>query len=294
VGFGNPNLKPEETTAYELGFTHTPTDRSRIQATAYYKDVKNLVEITNIPSSPNSFSSYRNRDFATIKGFDLAYTLRRVGFVAMGANYSLSWAQGTGSVSQSQRDIAWTASETPKISTPLAFDQRHKLSANLDFRYNAGQGPTVGGSRIFENTGLNILVNAASGTPYTPTNVYNEVTLAAVATQPIGPLNSRYGPWTFQVDAKLNKTFALGRQSLDVYMWVLNIFDRDNVNLVYTGSGSAKTTNFLDTAEGQAFLATNADTYGEDVARERYRLAEQDPTLHGIPRMVRFGARLSF
>jgi outer membrane receptor protein involved in Fe transport len=294
VGFGNPNLKPEQTTAYELGFTHTPTENSRIQATAYYKDVKDLVEITNIPSSPNSFSSYRNRDFATIKGLDLAYTLRRVGFVSMGASYSLSWAMGTGSVSQTQRNIAWTASETPKISTPLAFDQRHKVSANLDFRYQKGQGPLLGSTRILENAGLNILVNAASGTPYTPTNVYNEVTLAAVATQPIGPLNSRYGPWTVQVDAKLNKTIALGRQSLDVFMWVLNIFDRDNVNTVYTGSGSAATTNFLDTADGQAFLETNAETYGEEVARERYRLAEQNPNLHGIPRLVRFGARLSF
>ena len=35
-------------------------------------------------------------DFATIKGIDLAYTLRRVNHVAMNANYSLSWARGTG------------------------------------------------------------------------------------------------------------------------------------------------------------------------------------------------------
>jgi hypothetical protein len=115
-----------------------------------------------------------------------------------------------------------------------------------------------------------------------------------VATQPTGPLNSRYGPWTFQIDAKLSKSFPLGRQSFDVYVWVLNVFDRDNVNSVYTGSGSAATTNFLNTAEGQAFLETNAATYGEDVALERYRLAEQDPNLHGNPRLVRLGARLSF
>ncbi|HEU4725909.1 MAG TPA: TonB-dependent receptor [Candidatus Eisenbacteria bacterium] len=294
VGFGNPNLKPEQTTAYELGLTHTPTDRSRIQATAYYKDVKDLVEITNIPSSPNSFSTYRNRDFATVKGLDLAYTLRRVGLVSMTASYSLSWAMGTGSVSQSQRNIAWTASEPPKISTPLAFDQRHKFSMNFDFRYDKGQGPTWGATKFLENAGLNILVNAASGTPYTPTTVYNEVTLAAVATQPIGPLNSRYGPWTFEVDAKLNKTVTIARQNLDLYVWVLNLFNRDNVNTVYTGSGSAVTTNFLQTADGQAFLDTNAGTYGAEVAAERFRLAEQNPNLYGIPRMVRFGARWSF
>ena len=294
VGFGNPNLKPEQTTAYELGLTHTPTDRSRIQLSAYYKDVKDLVEITNIPSAPNSFSSYRNRDFATIKGLDLAYTLRRTGLVSMTASYSLSWASGTGSVSQTQRNIAWTASEVPKISTPLAFDQRHKFSWNFDFRYDKGQGPLWGATHFLENAGLNVLVNAASGTPYTPTKVYNEVTLAATAVEPLGPLNSRYGPWTVQVDAKLNKTVGFGRQNVDFYLWVLNVFDRDNTNNVYTSTGSAETTNFLNTSAGEAFLATNAATYGEDVARERYRLAELDPSLHGFPRMVRFGAKLSF
>jgi len=287
VGFGNPNLKPERTTAYEIGIAHTPTDRSRVEASAYYKDVKDLVEITNIPSQPNAFSSYRNRDFATIKGFDLAYTLRRVGHVTMNASYSLSWAMGTGSVSQTQRNIAWTADEVPKMASPLAFDQRHKFSWNFDYRLAKGEGPALSGNRIFENTGIDVLLNAGSGFPYTPTRIYNEVTLANVAAQPIGPINSRYGPWTIQTDVKANKGFTLGAQTLDVYVWVLNLFNRDNVRTVYTGTGSAETTNFLNTEEGQA-------TYSTPEAQRRYFLAERSPTLHDSGRLVRFGAKLSF
>jgi outer membrane receptor protein involved in Fe transport len=294
VGFGNPNLLPEETTAYELGFQHTPSDRSRIQAVAYYKDVKNLVEITNIPSTPNSFSSYRNRDFATIKGVDVSYVMRRTSNIAVNANYSLSWANGTGSVSQSQRNIAWTADETPKQSSPLAYDQRHKFSFNFDYRYGSGEGPLWGGTRFLEDAGINLLFNAASGTPYTPTKIYNEITLAAVAEEPTGPLNSRYGPWTWTVDAKLSKGLTVVGQNVDLYLWVLNIFDRENVNSVYSSSGSARTTNFLETPDGEAFLERNAATYGEDDALTRYRLGEMDPTQFGIPRMVRFGAKLSF
>jgi outer membrane receptor protein involved in Fe transport len=294
VGFGNPNLLPEETTAYELGLQHTPSDRSRIQATAYYKDVKNLVEITNIPSTPNSFSSYRNRDFATIKGLDMSYTMRRTGNIAVNANYSLSWANGTGSVSQSQRNIAWTADETPKQTSPLAYDQRHKFSFNFDYRYGKGEGPLWGGTRFLEDAGINILFNAASGTPYTPARTFNEITLAAVASEPTGPLNSRYGPWSWTVDAKVSKSLTVARQNLDLYLWVLNIFDRENVIDVYSSSGSSRTTNFLNTPQGEAYLATNADTYGEEEAANRYRLGELDPNLFGIPRMVRFGAKLSF
>lgn len=294
VGFGNPNLLPEETTAYELGFQHTPGDRSKIDAVAYYKDVKNLVEITNIPSSPNSFSSYRNRDFATIKGIDLGYTMRRTSNIAVNASYSLSWANGTGSVSQTQRNIAWTADETPKQTSPLAYDQRHKFSFNFDYRYGTGEGPLWGGTRFLENAGINLLFNAASGTPYTPTRVYNEITLAAVSAEPTGALNSRYGPWTWSVDAKMSKSLTVARQNVDLYLWVLNIFDRENIIDVYTSSGSARTTNFLETPEGEAFIDRNAATYGEDRAIERYRLGELDPTQYGIPRMVRFGAKLNF
>jgi len=295
VGFGNPNLRPEETQAYEIGIQYTPNDRSRIEAIAYYKDVKDLVEITNVPSTPNAFSSYRNTDFATIEGIDLAYIMRRSGYVAMTANYSLSWAQGTGSVSNTQRNIAWTASETPKQTSPLAYDQRHKFSFDLDYRYGTAQGPAWGKTHYLENMGLNVLLNAGSGTPFTPTTVYNEVTLAAVAIQPAGEVNSRYGPWTFQVDAKLDKTIPLKGQTLNLYVWALNIFNKENVTTVYTSSGSASSTNWLNTSEGQAWVETNSAAYGgPEGAAQRYQLAELNPALYGTPRQIRFGAKLSF
>jgi hypothetical protein len=63
---------------------------------------------------------------------------------------------------------------------------------------------------------------------------------------------------------------------------------------VYTSSGSALTTNWLETQDGQAFIEQNATRYGTDGAVERYQLAEQTPLFHGVPRMLRFGAKLSF
>jgi hypothetical protein len=138
-------------------------------------------------------------------------------------------------------------------------------------------------------------MNAGSGTPFTPTTVYNAVTLAAVAVQPDGPINSRYGPWTFQLDLKLNKTIDVKGQSLDLYLWTVNIFDKQNVTTVYTTSGGAQSTNWLNTQEGQAWVANNADAYGgAEGAAQQYHLAELDPANYGVPRQVRFGAKLSF
>ncbi|HET7224882.1 MAG TPA: TonB-dependent receptor [Candidatus Eisenbacteria bacterium] len=292
VGFGNPNLKPERTTAYEFGAAHQFGTNLRLDATAYYKDVRDLVEITNIPSFPNAFSSYQNRDFATIKGVDVGFTMRPVNHISANVSYSLSYAVGTGSVSNTQRNIAWTASQPPRQTAPLDFDQRHKISLNLDWRLGKGEGPIFSGMHALENTGINLLYNIASGTPYTPTQVYNEVTLAAVAAQPSGPLNSRYGPWTNQLDAKITRGFTMRGLGMEAYVWALNVLDAHNAISVYTSSGSPDVVGFLNTDEGQAFVQS-ANAAGFDGAGF-YNLAQNNPALFSIPRQVRFGLRASF
>ncbi len=293
VGFGNPNLKPERTTAYEVGIAHALSERAALDLTAYYKDVKDLVEIATIPSFPNNFASYRNRDFATIKGVDLGLTLRRVNNIAMNVNYSLSFAKGTGSVSNTQRNIAWTAGQPPKQTSPLDFDQRHKLSMNVDYALGKGEGPSWGGVRWLENLDLNVLYNVASGTPFTPSTPFDEVTLAAVASQPTGPVNSRYGPWTQSLDLKAARGFDWAGANVQAFVWVLNLLDEDNAITVFTSTGSANTTGYLSTPEGQDVANNLRNRYGLDAAQV-YALALQNQALYSNPRQVRFGLRVGF
>ncbi len=292
VGFGNPNLKPEQTTAYEVGIAQQVNDYSKFDITAYYKDVKDLVQIEAVPSFPNQFSTYRNKDFATIKGVDLGFTLRRVNHIQTNIAYSLSYALGTGSVSNTQRNIAWTASDPPKQTAPLDFDQRHKISVDIDYLLGKGEGPKWGGIKWLENSNVNVLYNIASGTPYTPTNIYDEVTLAAVASQPEGPLNSRYGPWTQSLDLKATRSFVVQGLNLSAYALVLNAFNADNVINVFTGTGSANTTGFMNTADGRAAAANLAAERIDPYAA--YQKALQNENLFSTPRTVRFGLRVGF
>lgn len=289
--FGNPNLRPETTTAYEVGFTQELAANVRFDLTAYFKDIKDLVEVKTIPSFPNNFSSYRNTDFGTVKGIDLNITMRRTHNISANVAYGLMWAIGTGSASLTQRNIAWTAQDPPKMTAPLDFDQRHKITLNLDYRLSAKSGPMLGGTYPLERAGVNLVFSAASGLPYTPEVPWNEVTLAAVSPTPDGPINSRYGPWTWRVDAKADREFFVKNVGIDVYIWVLNLLNTQNWLDVYASSGIAGNTRWLSTADGQAFLQspnypTNAASY--------YRLAESDPTRYGIPRQIRIGALLSF
>ena len=295
VGFGNPNLRPERTTAYEVGVQRQVGPNVRVDATAYYKDVKDLVEIVNVPagsSKERGFNTYRNRDFATIKGVDVGFTLRPVNHFSGSLSYSLSFAQGTGSVSNTQRNIAWTVALPPKETAPLDYDQRHKLSMNLDWRLGKGEGPLIAGRRLLERFGVNALFNVGSGTPYTPTFTYNEVTLANVSSQPAGPINSRYGPWTSSLDLKVDRAFRLANLDLNAFVWVLNVLDTRNSIQVFTSTGASNTTGFLDTSEGQGSVLSAHDK-GKDYAGQ-YQLAENDPTNYGTPRLLRFGLRTNF
>ena len=292
VPFGNPNLRPERTTAYEVGVAHQLSGNVRLDVTAYFKDVKDLVEVATIPSFPNQFSSFRNRDFATIKGVDVGFKMRPLNHISADVSYSLSYAQGTGSVSNTQRNIAWTASQPPKMTSPLDFDQRHKLAINLDYSLGKGEGPVVAGYRLFENFGINLLYNVASGTPYTPTKIFNEVTLAAVATEPAGPINSRYGPWTSNLDFKASRGFGAAGLKLEAYVWVLNALDTRNPIIVYGSSGSATSTGWLDTEDGQTYLQA-ANEAGKD-GQLLYDLAQKNPNFYTNPRLVRFGLRTNF
>jgi outer membrane receptor protein involved in Fe transport len=289
AAIGNPNLEPEETTAYEVGLAHQLGDFTSLNITAYYKDVNGLTEVINQPSSPNAFATYRNQDFGTIKGLDFSLKMRRTRSVSTELNYSLSYAAGTGSYATSQGNIAWTNTERPIRISPLDYDQRHKITAIIDVRATGGQGPKLGSIHPFENAGINFVFRAGSGTPYTPMSVYNEISLASVTPTPIGKVNSRTGPWTYRLDFKANKTFQIARLDWDVYLWVINLFDTENALDVYEGTGRADNTGWLSTPDGESF----ASRYGEDGVA-KYNFKQRNPSSYDTPRQVRLGLRLMF
>ncbi len=293
---GNPNLKPEETTAYEVGWRRQVGDFSAVDVTAYYKDIRNLTEIVTQPAAPNSFSTYRNRDYGTVKGLELQLDMRRNRGVSAQFTYTLQYADGTGSFANSNQNIAWTVSNPPKHSAPLDFDQRHKLTAILDIRAGAKEGPKFGEFFPLERAGVNFILSAGSGFPFSPSQVYNEISLAAIAPQPTGPIDSRRGPWTNRIDLKANKEIPLGGGTIEGYLWVINLFDRKNVTHVYESSGLANNTGWLRTEEGQSFAvgATDLNDTSLLTGEQKYNFRQADPVNYDSPRQIRFGVRYVF
>jgi outer membrane receptor protein involved in Fe transport len=295
---GNPNLEPEETSAYEVGVTHRLGENARLDVTAYYKDVKNLTVLErqeNIDPNLPAMTWYRNRDFGTIKGIETNLKMRRTRNIALDLSYTLSWATGTGSDATSLDNITWMESERPLQVSPLDYDQRHKFTAVMDVRAGENEGPKLGDFHPFENAGVNVVFNVASGTRYTAAEIRNELTLEADWPRPVSTINSRSGPWTYRVDLKANRSFRLFDLGFDAYLWVLNLFDRKNVIDVYEGTGKPDETGFLSTQEGQDWVQGRQEENDLGyIGEQLYRLKESNPLNYDIPRLVRFGLRLSF
>ena len=132
----------------------------------------------------------------------------------------------------------------------------------------------------------------ASGTPFTSTNVYDEVNQLNLASQPTGPLNARTSPTTQSIDFKISRGFHVAGTDFSAYAWVLNAFDTNNALAVYSGTGSPYTTSYLNTDAGQA-VAQKLEGEGIDPLAT-YRLALQGSAIFSIPRTIRFGLRVGF
>lgn len=295
VTVGNPDLKPVSTTAYEVGLGQQIGVNSSVSLTAYYKEIRDLVVLKNrVGATPSVYAQFQNGDYGTVKGLSFNYRLRRTKGLTANVNYTLQYATGTGSTGQSNFYITWIGTEYyPTFVAPLDYDQRHTLSVNLDYRLGPDAGP------FFSNMGFNLLATAGSGFPYTPKRIGDTIFSARFATAfPVAATNSSYTDWTNQVDLRWDKTFKVGGQNLNVYLWAINLlgaknpFNRKNNQNefgsgIYEATGRPDDNGWLATDAGQAWIASSGGARAENM----YRSSINSPLNWETPRQVRLGVR---
>ena len=233
----NPDLRPSRTIDYEVGFQQKLSETSKLKLSAYYRELRDMIQFRTYFPVPiiGQYTTYDNQDFGTVKGFSFEYELRRTSNISLLANYTLQFADGTGSGSNSQRGL--TSRGNLRNLFPLTFDERHRVNVNMDFRYRAGRfynGPTLNGIELLSNFGVNVQTVAVSGRPYTATLTPLELGGAQIA----GALNGARKPWTFATNLRVDKAFTLtDKLGLNVYCRISNLFDRRNVINVYSATG---------------------------------------------------------
>jgi len=217
---GNPDLEPEETIAYEVGVKHQFDDLTLLDVTGYYKDITGLVDMQkNYFTAVDAYDLYINGDYGNVRGAEFSIMRRPSNFISFSANYTYSIAKGKSSSSRQNYDYVWAGWVIPKRESFLDWDQRHMLNANFDFRIPRGEGPVWGGTRFLQGLGLSLQYSFGSGFPYNAS--------AQGTADPA--INGERMPLTMSTDARLNKMWWVGDTSLNVYVWVMNLFDRTNV-----------------------------------------------------------------
>ena len=245
--FNNAALRPERTIDYEVGFKTILTQRSALSIAAYYRELRDMIQSRIFVPVPivGQYNSFDNQDFGTVKGFSFTYDLRRIGNFTINANYTLQFADGTGSNANSQRGLG--SRGNLRTLFPLDYDERHRVNLVLDYRL----GGQSGVPKALQNVGANVQASAVSGRPYTATAQPTQ--LGGTITE--GAINGARKPANFVVNAQVNKEIVFGQGSrMNLYFRVSNLLDRRNVLNVFSATGSADDSGYLQSSIGESQL----------------------------------------
>ncbi|MFH1686405.1 MAG: TonB-dependent receptor [bacterium] len=283
---GNPDLNPEQTISYELGLDHLLSNELHLDVTAYYKDISDLVTTrSTYKVAGNAVTFFDNGDYGSVKGFDVALEkLARGGHFSGSVSYGYMIATGNGSTAMDPYYTYLTSTSdtlAPVTEYPLDFDQRHTVTAVLDYRVPRNWKGSFVGLTIPGAWGLNMVGHYGSGLPYTPTDAFGNR---------LSERNDGRLPANYTVDMRFNKDLFLGGASdynMTFFVEVDNLFDRHNVINVYSRTGRPDD-------DGNRAMVGQSSTYDQQELDRLDQLFDRDPQNYSPPRTVRVGLELTF
>ena len=300
----NPNLRPEKTIEYQLGFKQKIGNFSAITLSAFYRELRNVVQVVSINQAyPRTYRTYGNADFGTVKGFEVGYDMRRTGNVQMRVNYTLQFAEGTGSNDRAQLNLINSGAPNLKQVVPLDIDSRHLITATIDYRYGSGDsynGPLWFNKQFFANAGANLVLRARSGEPFTRTNnpIGTQLIGDAGRANTIGSIGGSRLPWNVNMDIRIDKDFKLSKKKtnyMNVFLMIQNILNTRNVISVYSYTGNPDDDGYLTGPSNQGSIADQLD---EQSFRDLYQVkvnADNEGTFnYSLPRRMRLGLSFNF
>ncbi len=299
----NPDLRPERTIDYALGFKQKLTNSSSMSIEAFYREMRDQIQVIGVQQAyPRTYTTYDNIDFGTVKGFTFSYDLRRTGNISLRASYTLQFAEGTGSNVNSALNLIRAGLQNLRTTTPLNYDQRHTIVATMDYRYGQGRdynGPVLFDKQILARTGANFQFNLGSGTPFSKQLQATGTRLISGGGSPLldGTINGSRLPWQFRVDLRLDRDIDIkmgeGKRplTLNVYLQVLNLLNSLNTVAVYRATGNANDDGYLSEPIFQPAIGNQNDP---QAFREMYTMNMQDYRYFSLPRRTRIGFILNF
>ena len=264
--FGDPDMEPEKTIAYEIGLTHQFTASLQGRFNAYFKDITNLVGTRYFApfaeDDPDRYAGYTliiNEDYAFSKGFEINLDYKPAPFFSSSMTYTYSIAKGNASFADEQ----YLSGTESSLLYNLDYDRTHGLNVYGSLKVGKSRGLRVFNSFPFSRTDLGFVFRASSGRPYTPTG------------KGIGlvEINSLRKPSTYSLDMIAGKRISLpGKLSARAFLEVQNLTNARNVRYIFTSTGEPDYT--LTPGHSEEYM--------------------HNPSNFGPPRTFRFGLTLDW
>ncbi len=269
--FGNADIDPQKTVMYEIGLQQQITRDLGIDATLFYRDVRDWVGTSPLINTPNvaiKYSQYENKDYENVRGITLKIIKRHSNHFSARVDYTYQVVEGTYS-NPNDAFNAITAQREPRLSLiPLNWDQNHTVNASVIYTQNNWTASLIG--RYW------------SGRPYTPSFTRGEVLGSAAY---IGlKENSARLPAQKSVDLYVNRRFDLGAVNLDVFVNIYNLTDQQDATSVYSDTGSPDYTTNVNPGR-ITYTASRVGTIDDYV---------NQPGWYTTPRQVQVGVALNF
>jgi len=216
---GNPDLKPEFTTQYEVGYKGALTENFGVDVSAFYKDIRDLLGIEFVSTyAAAQYARFTNVDFGTVNGvsFSLDY---RLSVLTVSVDYTYQTALGNSSDPSETANRAAAGEDPRPRKVPLNWDQRNTLNVIIGARQEGNYSGTV-------------IVRYADGQPYTP--------IVGSGFNAELERNSGRKPSSVTVDLRVEKTLALLGAKFNIFARVSNLFGAHFSNgFVFPSTGSA-------------------------------------------------------
>lgn len=244
--FGNPNLNPETTVAYELGIKTQFTENDVLTVTAYYKDIFDYVStrsalIRSARFATQRFITYVNSDYARSRGVELEYKKRAGKWFTGSASFSYAIVTGKSSSADEGVLIVRGDLEESIKEEFVSWDRPFTASLATSFYIEKDQ-PLFGiGYGILDDINLYVRAFYQSGKRYTPAVFTGSFDTQGRAEYEFlrSNRNSEIGNDWFWIDLNIEKYISIADYKFSVFLEVNNLLDLKNSAIINPVTGEA-------------------------------------------------------
>jgi outer membrane receptor protein involved in Fe transport len=254
---GNPNLKIETSTTYEVGYNTEFGGNYAFGATLFNKNQTGLTGlrtggvrlgdfgyeqlfdpgVTYNASNQPSYTILMNQDFQSVRGAEMQLRRRVSNYWGFDVNYSYSRARTNASPPEREFERQANQGDPNELfEVPSDIDQAHVFNTQLTFQVGE-DSPGFRFGNLLRNTTVTTTMQYASGLPYTPTIGFTGFTPGITQLA----RNSARAPATSQVNLLARKGLAIANVRYEIYAQINNLFDRKNCAQVFSTTGRCDT-----------------------------------------------------